>query len=157
MSPSVKTPTTSPRMQVYVSQLIDQVTHAYQVAEEARSQGLDPVPTVEIRKAMDVAERVEALVGPENVADRIRELDATMEREDVAFKIAEEIVHGRFGELPSEPAADLAVRAALAILTEGITAGPLEGIARVAIKENHDHSPYLAVYYAGPILSLIHI
>ena len=151
MPPAAKTPATSPSMHRYIDDLIHQVDQAYQVAEQARSQGLDPVPAVEIRKAMDVAERVEALVGPVNVAQRIRELDDTMEREDVAFKIAEEIIHGRFVELPSEQAADLAVRAALAILTEGITAGPLEGIARVAIKQNHDNTPYLAIYFAGPI------
>jgi DNA polymerase II large subunit len=92
------------------------------------------------------------------VAERIRELEQQMEREEVAFKIAEEIVLGRFSsKQPAETSsstealADQALRAALAILTEGITAGPLEGIARVSIRTNSDGTSHLAVYYAGPI------
>ncbi|MDH5634373.1 MAG: DNA polymerase II large subunit, partial [Candidatus Bathyarchaeota archaeon] len=46
-----------------------------------------------------------------------------------------------------------AIRTALAILTEGITAAPLQGVARVAVKDNPDKTKYLAVYFAGPIRS----
>ncbi|MHA1712514.1 MAG: DNA polymerase II large subunit [Candidatus Ranarchaeia archaeon] len=151
MSPAAKIPVATPAMQQYFKAIMDAVDRAYEIAKKARAQALDPDVHVEIHKAVDVAERVEALVGPKGIAVRIRELEETLEREDVAFKIAEEIIHGRFGSYDSESAADIAVRAALAILTEGITAGPLEGIARVEIKQNADQSPYLAVYYAGPI------
>lgn len=105
-----------------------------------------------MRPADDVAGRVEGLVGPPGVAARIRELSEEMTPHDVAFEIAHEIVQSakREGWDP-QAVADQAIRTALAILTEGITAGPIEGIAQVKIKSNTDGSRYLAVYFAGPI------
>jgi DNA polymerase II large subunit len=105
---------------------------------------------VEIHPADDVAGRVEGLVGPVGVAARIRELEGTPHA--IAFEIAREIVQSaeREGWDP-EAVADQAIRTALAILTEGITAGPIEGIAHSKIKSNADGSRYLAVYFAGPI------
>ncbi len=50
-------------------------------------------------------------------------------------------------------AAEQAIRTALAILTEGITAAPLQGVSRVAIKYNPDRTRYLAIYFAGPVRS----
>jgi len=119
------------------------------IAKKARSKGL-ATRDVEIKPAEDVAGRVEGLVGPPGIAKRIRELAKNHSTQMVAFKIAEEIVQQAGGEDP-EVAADQAIRTALAILTEGITAGPLEGIAEVKIKTNTDGTPYLAVYFAGPI------
>lgn len=46
-----------------------------------------------------------------------------------------------------------ALRTALAILTEGVVAAPLEGISDVKIKENFDGTKYIGVYFAGPIRS----
>ncbi|MFX1563871.1 MAG: DNA polymerase II large subunit, partial [Promethearchaeota archaeon] len=69
-----------------------------------------------------------------------------------AFEVAREIVQRAKSEgWDPEAVADQAIRTALAILTEGITAGPIEGIAQVRIKTNADGSRYLAVYFAGPI------
>lgn len=123
----------------------------YQRAIDARRMGFDPKTEPEITPAKDVAARVEGLIGPKGVAERIRSLSADMSREQVAFKIAEEIATGKIGEFDEKKAADLAIRAALAILTEGITAGPIEGIADVKIKNNSDRTRYLAIYFAGPI------
>ena len=76
-----------------------------------------------------------------------------MSREALAFKITEQIINGKFGALGAREAAEQAIRTALAILTEGITAAPIQGIARVEIKSNSDRTNYLAIYYAGPIRS----
>ncbi|MHA1917944.1 MAG: DNA polymerase II large subunit [Candidatus Ranarchaeia archaeon] len=147
----------SPLVAQYFKTINEEVDKCYELAMKARSKGLDPVPHVEVQLAADVASRVEGLVGPVGVADRIRELEKEMEREEIALKIAEEIVLGKFEKLDSdlpnnsEKLADQAVRAALAILTEGITAGPLEGIAKVEIRNNPDGTNHLAIYYAGPI------
>ncbi len=119
----------------------------------ARDKGFDPVRRPEIDVASDLAGLVEGLVGPQGVAESIRELSKSLPREELAFKIAEEIVYGKYGHLPAQAAAEQAVRTALAVLTEGITAAPLQGVARVAIKENDDKTRYLAVYFAGPIRS----
>ncbi|OYR86266.1 DNA polymerase II large subunit, partial [Halorubrum sp. E3] len=46
-----------------------------------------------------------------------------------------------------------AVRTAVALLTEGVVAAPIEGIDRVELLENDDGSEFVNVYYAGPIRS----
>lgn len=136
----------------YVNAIREEVQRIAKVAEAARSKGLDPTENVEIKPADDVAGRVEGLVGPPGVADRIRQLSETKPAHSVAFEVAQEIIQSAQamgGNL--EEAAEQAIRTALAILTEGITAGPIEGIATAKIKTNTDGSRYLAVYFAGPI------
>ncbi|MHA1213184.1 MAG: DNA-directed DNA polymerase II large subunit, partial [Candidatus Heimdallarchaeota archaeon] len=144
----------SDKMKEYFQMLEDEVIKLYSVANEARSKGLDPDLEPEIHLAKDVAGKVEGLMELKGISDRIRVLTLQMDRENVAFKIAQEIASGKFiGNLPDEKKADIAIRTALAILTEGVTAAPLEGIAKVKIKRNDDNSRYLAVYFAGPIRS----
>ncbi|MHA1238643.1 MAG: DNA polymerase II large subunit [Candidatus Odinarchaeia archaeon] len=135
----------------YLNEIEAHFKELYEIASKARSRGLDPSLEPEIQPAEDVAARVEGLIGPKGVAERIRELSKTMDREEVAFKIAEEIVNGRFGKFSEEEAAERSIRCALAILTEAITAAPIEGIASVKIKDNLDGTKYLAIYFAGPI------
>ena len=141
-------------MEAYFEGLKREVDRIYEIADKARSLGLDPELEPEIPCAEDLASRVEKLVGPQGVAEMIRELEREMPREELALKVAEMIVDGRFGELGEQRAAELAVRVALAIITEGIAAAaPLEGITHVEIRRNFDGSPYLALYFAGPIRS----
>ncbi len=141
-------------MKEYFNALQEDLNELYVVAEKARKKGQDPYLEVEIPPARDMAARVEGLVGPRNVASRIRELDKmNYSREKIALKIAEEIAEGEFGSYTQEECADQAIRTALAILTEGIVAAPLEGIAQVKIKENLDNTRYLSLYFAGPIRS----
>ncbi len=138
----------------YFKNLEDKVQTAYSRANDCRKKNLDPEPFVELYLAEDVASRVEGLVGPKGIAKRIRELESRgIEREDIAFKIAGEIAEGKFFESTPDEMIDKALRASLALMTEGITAAPIEGISKVRIKQNDDGSDYLAVYYAGPIRS----
>ncbi|MBZ9571067.1 DNA polymerase II large subunit [Methanobrevibacter sp. TMH8] len=160
---------------------LEKKTHElYAIANEARSKGLDVETETEIPLAKDLAERVEGLVGPKGVAKRMKELEEEnpdWSREQIAFEIAAEIssqdidkdesnnrnkkgkekkVYESFGETfesKREQIADQALRTALAILTEGVVAAPIEGIAKVRIKKNFDGTEYLAVYFAGPIRS----
>ena len=136
----------------YVSEIERRFAEIYSIAEQARSKGIDPSTKPECVVTRDVAERVEKSVGPQGVAGRIRELTETMPREEVAFKIAEEIVLGKFGS-GGEEAAKNAIRTALSILDEGRTVSAIQGISGIRIKTNHDRSKYLAVYFAGPIRS----
>jgi len=143
-------------MMDYFNELERETERLYEIARKARSRGLDVSTTPEIPLAKDLAERVEGLVGPEGIARRIKELEADRGREEVAFQIAAEIASQAVPDddpEEREKLADQALRTALAILTEGVVAAPLEGIARVRIKENFDKSRYLAVYFAGPIRS----
>ncbi|MEM1539849.1 MAG: DNA polymerase II large subunit, partial [Candidatus Bathyarchaeia archaeon] len=137
----------------YVEALEKRLEQLYSIAAKAREKGFDPEFKPECTIARDMADLVEGLVGPKGVAERIRELSSKLSREELAFKIAEEIVYGKFGHLEPEAAAEQAIRTALAILTEGVTAAPIQGVAQVKIKTNHDRSKYLAIYFAGPIRS----
>ncbi|MEM2994614.1 MAG: DNA polymerase II large subunit [Candidatus Bathyarchaeia archaeon] len=137
----------------YVENLEGKLEQLCHLAQKAREKGFDPVLTLECKVAKDLADLVEGLVGPKGVAESIRELSVKLPREELAFKIAEEIVHGKFGHMEAEAAAEQAIRTALAILTEGLTAAPLQGVAKVKIKMNFDRTRYLAVYFAGPIRS----
>jgi DNA polymerase II large subunit len=134
-----------------------QLKELYTVSDGARAKGLDPALKTECIEAQDIADLVEGLVGPKNVALSIRRLSSQMSREEVAFKVAQEIAQGKFvitdgKQLPDE-LAEQAIRTALAIFTEGLTAAPIQGIAQVKIKKNADQTRYLAIYFAGPIRS----
>jgi len=137
----------------YTKSLETRLEELYSISYKAREKGFDPALKPECQIARDLADLVEGLVGPKGVAESIRELSRKLPREELAFKIAEEIVYGKFGSMPAEGAAEQAVRTALAILTEGLTAAPLQGVAKVKIKTNRDRTSYLAIYFAGPIRS----
>jgi len=140
----------STEYQRYFSALQVKLNNLYDVARQARGKGLDPELTPEPDITHDIAERIEKLVGPPGIGERMRELEA-MDRLEMAFKVAEEIAYGRFGKLDREEAADQAVRTALAIMTEGVTIAPIQGIPEIKIKRNTDRSQYIAIYFAGPI------
>jgi len=139
--------------QNYVETMGKQLSQLYTISDSARIKGLDPSLKTECIIAQDIADLVEGLVGPKGVAESIRELSTKLGREEIAFKIAEQIVYGKFEHLDPEPAAEQAIRTALAIFTEGLTAAPIQGVAQVKIKTNLDRTRYLAIYFAGPIRS----
>jgi len=134
----------------YFKSLEDGVNDLYEVARQAREKGLDPVMEPEPQITQDIAERIEKLIGPPGITERMREL-GDMNRKEMAFKVAEDIALGRFGQHDKQEAADQAIRTALAIMTEGVTVAPIQGIPEIKIKSNPDRSQYLAVYFAGPI------
>jgi DNA polymerase II large subunit len=141
----------------YVEGMENQLKQLYTISDSARAKGLDPALKTECIVAQDIADLVEGLVGPKGVALSIRDLSSKIPREEIAFKVAQEIAQGKFAQLPEEKSeeklAEQAIRTALAIFTEGLTAAPIQGIAQVKIKKNADHSRYLGIYFAGPIRS----
>jgi DNA polymerase II large subunit len=137
----------------YIDSMQSELSKMYDVCKAAREKGLDPTLQTESIIAQDIADLVEGLVGPKGVAASIRDFSTKIGREEIAFKVAEQIVNGTFGEMEPEQAAEQAIRTALAIFTEGLTAAPIQGVAQVKIKTNLDRSRYLAIYFAGPIRS----
>jgi len=137
----------------YFDELEKQVNKIYHVASEARKKGLDPSLLVESPIAKDIAGRVETLIGPEGIADRIRELKKEgMGEDELVFEIATEILDRKIGNIESEDErVDRAIRAALAIKTQGVVSAPLEGISRIEIREDSSGKNYLSLYFAGPI------
>jgi len=131
------------------------LANAMNIAQAARSQGLDPATIVEIPLAVDLAERVEKLIGIPGIAVRIRELEEQgLSREEAALAIGIDFAEGRLGKGTSKiESVENAIRTSVALLTEGVVAAPIEGIARVDLGKNDDGTEYLKVYYAGPIRS----
>jgi DNA polymerase II large subunit len=143
----------SPAMEAYEKSLLDELHREIAIAKMARSKGLDPTLDVEIPIASDLADRVEVLLGIKGVAARIRELEAQMSREEVALRIGDDFVAKKFGEKDTLEILDHAIRTAMALLTEGVVAAPIEGIAKISLGKNDDGTQYLMIFYAGPIRS----
>ncbi|MBB6647320.1 DNA polymerase II large subunit [Halobellus ruber] len=127
---------------------------AFDRAERAKRQGHDPETEVEIPIAKDMADRVENILGIGGVAERVRELEGEMSREEAALELVTDFVEGTVGDYDGRAGKiEGAVRTAVALLTEGVVAAPIEGIDRVEILENDDGTEFVNVYYAGPIRS----
>ena len=115
----------------YFNLLEKQTKIEYDLANQARKNGRDPSEEPEIYLAKDLAEKVEGLIEVKGLADIIRKVSSEVESEVArAFKIAEQVAKN---EPDKEKAADKAIRAGLAYLTQGAVAAPLEGIAKVKI------------------------
>ena len=127
---------------------------AFDRAERAKRTGHDPEPEVEIPVARDMADRVENILGITGVAERVRDLEGEMSREEAALELVTDFVAGTVGDYDGRAGKiEGAVRTAVALLTEGVVAAPIEGIDRVEILENDDGTEFVNVYYAGPIRS----
>lgn len=145
----------SSSMREYFSQLQKELDKCYDIASNARKKGLDPEFTVEIPQALDLAARVEQLVGPKEIATKIRQTTKKIgNRELVSLEIARQIVNGKTYKFKKvEDALNQAIRTGLAILTEGVLVAPLEGIADVKLGTNKDGTNYVDLYFSGPIRS----
>jgi len=140
--------------QAYFEGIEDRLDEAFDVAQRARERGDDPQPEVEIPLAQDMADRVENILGIDGVAERVRELEGEMSREEAALELVEDFVEGTVGDYDTKAGkVEGAVRTAVALLTEGVVAAPIEGIDRVEILDNDDGTEFVNVYYAGPIRS----
>ncbi|MDS0297300.1 DNA polymerase II large subunit [Halogeometricum sp. S1BR25-6] len=138
----------------YFAGIEDRLDEAFDLARAAKEQGRDPQPEVEIPVAKDMADRVENILGIPDVAERVRELEGEMSREEAALELVNDFVEGSVGDYDSRAGkVEGAVRTAVALLTEGVVAAPIEGIDRVEILENDDGTEFVNVYYAGPIRS----
>jgi len=143
-----------PSDESYFAEIEDGLDDALAVARTAKERGADPEPEVEIPVAEDMAERVEKILDIAGVAERVRELEGEMSREEAALELAADFAEGRVGDYETKAGkVEGAVRTAVALLTEGVVAAPIEGIDRVEILENDDGTEFVNVYYAGPIRS----
>jgi len=136
----------------YQQVILENVNKGYQHALKARRRGIDAADIIEPKIAYDLADRV-AKMHDIDIADRLRALLSQTTKEKAALKIAEEIAAGEYGSGDLKTRLDSAVRVSLAVVTEGVTVAPLQGISDVSIKSNVDASQYLSVSFAGPIRS----
>ena len=143
----------SKEMEEYFNNLQIKIKECYDLAEEARNKGLDPEIFVESPQAKDLAGRVEKLVGPEGVADVIRNLKGQGKSEDaIVFQVVSDILDKKIGNIENlDDRVERAIRVGLAIKTMGVVSAPLEGISKILIKTDQQGRKYLSLYFAGPI------
>jgi len=140
-------------MEEYFAGIQGEVNRCYAIAEQARLKGLDPELSVESPQARDLAGRVEKLVGPEGVAEVIRNLKKQGKSDDeIVFQVVSDILDKKIGNIESlDDRVERAIRVGLAIKTMGVVSAPLEGISKIKIREDHQGNKYLSLYFAGPI------
>ena len=143
----------SEEIREYFSTIQKSVDNCYKIAEEARQKGLDPELFVESPQAKDLAGRVEKLVGPNGVAELIRDLKSMGKNDDeIVFHVVSEILDQKLGNINSlEERVERAIRTGLAIKTMGVVSAPLEGISKILIRKDNQGNSYLSLYFAGPI------
>ena len=136
----------------YQQDILRKVEQIYELGSKARKIGLDASNAVESKIAYDLADRV-AKMHDIDIASRLRTLLERTTKEKAALKIAEEIALGEHDAGDLRTRLDNAVRVSLAVVTEGVTVAPLQGISNVQLKNNSDGSTYLSISFAGPIRS----
>lgn len=144
------------RLTDYYRDILSQYESAYSTATAARSKGLDPKSEVEPKTAFDLADRVNQMLRLgqfEGLTERLRELLRTTTKEKAALTISQEIALGKFGTMGKQEALSYGVRAGLAVMTDGVTVAPIQGIYDISIEQNDDNSSYAQVSYAGPMRS----
>lgn len=138
----------------YYSQISEKAYQTFEKAAEAKSTLVDSSGIVEPKIAFDLADRV-AKMHDIDIAEPLRELLKIKGKELAALEFAKNIAQGQYHppETPLEERLDNAVRVGLAIVTEGVTIAPLQGISSITIRKNKDGSDYLSVSIAGPMRS----
>ena len=126
----------------------------FEKAADAKSTLVDSSGIIEPKIAFDLADRV-AKMHEIDIAGPLRELLKINGKELSALILSKEIALGKYSlpEATLQEKLDLAVRVGLAIVTEGVTIAPLQGISEVTIKKNKDGTDYLSVSIAGPMRS----
>jgi len=138
----------------YYEHLVNETYRHLDAAREPKATKRDLSGVVETKVAFDLADRVAKMHDIE-IAEPLRELLGVHGKEITALMLAQEIAQGKYmpPDTDLEARLDMAVRVGLAIVTEGVTIAPLQGIAEVTIKENKDRTKYLSVSIAGPMRS----
>ena len=138
----------------YYSKLSKESYDIFEKAAEAKSSLVDSSGIIEPKIAFDLADRV-AKMHDIDIAEPLRKLLKSHGKELSALILSKHIALGEYSAPDStlEERLDLAVRVGLAIVTEGVTIAPLQGISDIKIKKNKDGSEYLSVSIAGPMRS----
>ncbi len=136
----------------YQKNLASEINHQYDIARVAKSIGLDPSLEIESPLALDLADRVAKLLEVP-IAERLRELLKSSRTEVAALTLAKEIASGKYELAEGQSRAETAVRIGLAIVTDGVTVAPIQGVSAVRIRQNQGGSEYLSVEFAGPMRS----
>lgn len=157
-------PEATPTLKKYFGQISNQVTGAYEIAQQAKKQGIDPLNQVEVKLAKNLNERVEGLISfltPQiegaGVPKRIEELKEKYGKKltiETVFTIAREVAQEKFCKFKTKKEAiETGIRTGFAYFTAGIVSVPLDGFIELNIRKNSDNSEYLEALFGGPIRS----
>ena len=138
----------------YYSDLSKETYNIFEKTAKAKSTLVDSSGVIEPKIAFDLADRV-AKMHDIDISEPLRKLLKIHGKELTALVLSKHIALGEYTQPDSslEERLDLAVRVGLAIVTEGVTIAPLQGISEVKIKKNKDGSEYLSISIAGPMRS----
>lgn len=149
--------------QKYFEELGRGIQKNYEIAEQARSKGLDPVDKVEVSLALTMAAKVVRLIATiypqldkQEIIDRILELEKQYGALDssVAFRIAEEISQQKYCKFKDElESIDAAIRIGFAYITLGVVSSPIEGYTGIKTGKTQKGETYLKAFFSGPIRS----
>ena len=147
----------------YFDELKKDIDRSYEVAELARSKGLDPVDQVEVPLALSMAAKVVRLIATkypqldnEEVINRILELEKKYGSLDnsVSFTIAEEIAKEKYCKFETQlEAIDAGIRVGFAYTTLGVVSSPIEGYTEIRTGKTKIGETYLKAFFSGPIRS----
>src|SRR5487761_257877 len=140
------------KYRIYQDTIYQELERQYKICNSVKDQGLDPSTAIESAIATDLPDRVAKLLQIP-IADRLRSLLEEQRTEQVALSMAKEVASGKYSVPEGQSHAEAAVRIGLAIVTDGVTVAPLQGVSAVRVKQNDNHSEYLSVEFAGPIRS----
>ena len=150
-------------IQQYFKAIESETKKVYEVAEEARSKGFDPVSKVEIPLARSLAEKVVGLISTvypqiedSGIVERILELEKEHGKLEpmVSFKIAEEVAKQKFCKFSSLiEAIEAGIRIGFAYITLGVVSSPIEGFTGLELGKTKDEKDYFIAYFSGPIRS----
>lgn len=152
------------KIEDYFKYIDKKVKHAYSICNAARKKGFDPEDIVAIPLAKNMAERVESLISvavPKIKGSGISERIGKLEEEygklswKVAFAVALETALEKFCRFENKlKAMETGIRVALAYLTLGVVASPLEGFVELKLKNRIDNGKeYFCLMFSGPIRS----
>lgn len=152
--------------QKYFKKLVQDVEKEYEIANEARKLGKDPLEKVEIPLAMSMAEKSVGLISTvypqmegdmgKKISKRLLDLEKEFGQLDptVALKIAEEIAREKFCKFESLiQAIDAGIRVGFAYMTLGVVASPIEGYTHLNVGKTKEGKEYFIPNYSGPIRS----
>ena len=149
--------------QEYFQKIEKDVKEIYEIAEEARKKGFDPVDKVEIPLAKSMAEKVVALISTiypqlmnSGIDERILELEKEYGKLDttIVFKIAEEVAKQKFCKFDDElQSIDAGIRIGFSYATLGVVSSAIEGYTGIKLKKTKDGKNYIEASFSGPIRS----
>ena len=147
----------------YFDEIKSQIDKEYEIANQARSLGIDPVRKSEVLLAGTMAEKCVSLVSTiypnlpvKKITERILELEDEYGQLDttVSFVIAREIADNRFCKFKEKiEGIDVGIRVGFSYLTLGVVASPIEGYTGIEVKKRLDGKEYLEAKFSGPIRS----